>query len=180
VQDVQEYFIFNERGLQTTSGIYSPGGLAGTRISPDSICYVHSGLVDSQYNTIVSNLHKAIRPLNQMRMIEDSLIIYRISRAPERRIFYVDIGQLSKTKAEAYMKDLMQRYRNKLVYDSGTGQLQDNKRHMSMLEDIWLPRREGGKGTEVSTLTGGQNLGELADVNFFMEKLYKSIQIKAR
>ena len=177
VQDVQEYYIFNERGLQTTSGIYSPGAFAGVRISPDSICYVHSGLIDSQYNTIVSYLHKAIKPLNQLRMIEDSLIIYRISRAPERRIFYVDIGQLPKGKAEAYMKDLMQRYRNKLVYDSSTGELQDNKRHQSMLEDIWLPRREGGKGTEVSTLSGGQNLGELTDVKFFQEKLYRALDI---
>jgi len=177
VQDVQEYFIYNERGLQTTSGIYSPGGMAGTRISPDSICYVHSGLIDSQYNSIVSYLHKAIKPLNQLRMIEDSLIIYRISRAPERRVFYVDVGQLPKGKAEAYVNDLMQRYRTRLVYDSNTGEVQDNKRHMSMLEDFWLPRREGGKGTEVSTLSGGQNLGELTDVNFFQDKLYKALNI---
>jgi hypothetical protein len=177
VQDIQEYYVFNERGIQASAGMYSAAGMGGVRIATDAICYVHSGLVDAQYNTIVSHLHKAIKPLNQLRMIEDSIVIYRLSRAPERRIFYIDIGQMPKTKAEAYMKDIMQRYRNKLVYDSTTGEVRDDKRHLSMLEDFWLPRREGGKGTEITTLPGGQNLGELQDVNYFQEKLYKALEV---
>jgi len=177
IADIQEYYIFNERGIQSSAGLYSAAGMGGVRIALDSICYVHSGLVDSQYNTIVSHLHKAIKPLNQLRMVEDALVIYRLSRAPERRIFYIDVGQMSKGKAEAYLKDIMQRYRNKLVYDSTTGEVRDDKRHLSMLEDFWLPRREGGKGTEITTLPGGQNLGELQDVEYFKEKLFRSLDV---
>lgn len=177
VDDIQEYYIFNERGIQSSAGLHSAVGMGGVRIALDSVCYTHSGLVDSQYNTIVSHLHKAIKPLNQLRMIEDSLVIYRLSRAPERRIFYIDVGQMSKGKAEAYLKDIMQRYRNKLVYDSQTGEVRDDKKHLSMLEDFWLPRREGGKGTEITTLPGGQNLGELQDVTYFQEKLFRALDV---
>lgn len=177
IQDIQEYYIFNERGIQSNAGLYSAAGMGGVRISTDSICYVHSGLIDAQYNTIVSHLHKAIKPLNQLRMIEDALVIYRLSRAPERRIFYIDVGQMPKAKAESYLKDIMQRYRNKLVYDSNTGEVRDDKRHLSMLEDFWLPRREGGKGTEITTLPGGQNLGELQDVEYFKDKLYRALDV---
>jgi hypothetical protein len=177
ITDIQEYYIFNEKGIQSSAGLYTATGMGGVKISVDSICYVNSGLVDAQYNTIVSHLHKAIKPLNQLRMIEDAIVIYRLSRAPERRIFYIDVGNLTKTKAEAYLKEVMQRYRNKLVYDSNTGEIRDDKRHLSMLEDFWLPRREGGKGTEVSTLQGGQNLGEIQDVMYFKEKLYRALDV---
>ena len=149
----------------------------GLRISPDAIAYVPSGLYNPTTNQVYSLLQKAIKPTNQLRMIEDAVVIYRIARAPERRIFYIDVGNLPKPKAEAYMKDVMSRYRNKVVYDSNTGEIMDDRNQMSMLEDFWLPRREGGRGTDVSTLSGGQNLGELEDIKYFQKKLYKSLNI---
>ncbi len=167
----QEYYMFNERGITQTSG--------GTtvQISGDSISYVHSGVLDPDRKLVLSHLHKAIKPLNQLRMIEDAVVIYRISRAPERRIFYIDVGNLPKIKAEQYLRDIMNKYKNKLVYDSNSGEIKDERKHMSMLEDYWLPRREGGRGTEISTLPGGENLGELADVEYFKTKLYKALNV---
>ncbi len=149
----------------------------GIKVSPDAICSVTSGLYDGTRKTVVGHLHKAIRPLNQLRMIEDSVVIYRISRAPERRVFYVDVGNLPKNKAEQYLKGLMNQYRNKLVYDANTGEIKDDKKHMNMLEDYWLPRREGGRGTEITTLDGGQNLGEMEDVDYFQKKLFRSLNV---
>ena len=162
--------------------IYSPKGLKGyenngVKIAPDAVTYVHSGQMDMQRNYVLSHLHKAIKALNQLRMIEDSLVIYRLSRAPERRIFYIDVGNLPKQKAEQYLREVMSRYRNKLVYNADTGEIRDDKKFMSMLEDFWLPRREGGRGTEISTLPGGQNLGELEDVKYFQKKLYRALNV---
>jgi len=167
-----EYFLYNPKGLRNTSG-----GNQGLKIAPDSITYVHSGIMDLNKNMVLSHLHKAIKAVNQLRMIEDSLVIYRLSRAPERRIFYIDVGNLPKQKAEQYLREVMGRYRNKLVYDSSTGEIRDDKKFMSMLEDFWLPRREGGRGTEITTLPGGQNLGELEDVKYFQKKLYKALNV---
>jgi hypothetical protein len=147
------------------------------RITPDSICYVHSGLIDNTRNMVLSHLHKAIKPLNQLRMMEDALVIYRLVRAPERRIFYIDVGTLPKQKAEQYMKDIMGQFRNKLIYDPATGEMRDDKKHYSMLEDYWLPRREGARGTEISTLEGGKNLSDIEDVKYFQEKLFKSLNV---
>ena len=149
----------------------------GIKIAPDSITYCHSGIQDLNKNMVLSHLHKAIKAVNQLRMIEDSLVIYRLSRAPERRIFYIDVGNLPKNKAEQYLREVMGRYRNKLVYDANTGEIKDDKKFMSMLEDFWLPRREGGRGTEITTLPGGQNLGELEDVKYFQKKLYKALNV---
>ena len=162
--------------------IYAPKGLRGfenkgVKIAPDAITYVHSGKRDMNRNIVLSHLHKSIKALNQLRMIEDSLVIYRLSRAPERRIFYIDVGNLPKQKAEQYLREVMSRYRNKLVYNADTGEIRDDKKFMSMLEDFWLPRREGGRGTEISTLPGGQNLGELEDVKYFQKKLYRSLNV---
>ena len=171
VQKVDDYFLYNEKGLN--SGALSEG----IKIASDSITYVPSGLIDMNRGHVLGHLHKAIKPVNQLRMIEDSLVIYRISRAPERRIFYIDVGNLPKIKAEQYLRDVMSRYRNKLVYDSGSGEIRDDKKYMSMLEDFWLPRREGGRGTEITTLPGGQNLGELADIEYFQSKLYRSLGV---
>ena len=171
VTDVQDYFLYNEKGLST--GLMSEG----IKISDDSITYVPSGLIDQNKGHVLSHLHKAIKPVNQLRMIEDSVVIYRISRAPERRIFYIDVGNLPKIKAEQYLKDVMNRYRNKLVYDASTGEIRDDRNHMSMLEDFWLPRREGGRGTEITTLQGGQNLGEIDDILYFQKKLYRSLNV---
>ena len=176
---VQEYFIYNQSSSQIGS-IASRGSnqaSQGIKFSKDSITYCTSGLVDRNKNLTLSYLHKAIKGLNQLRMIEDALVIYRLSRAPERRIFYIDVGNLPKLKAEQYLRDVMMRYRNKLVYDSSTGEIRDDKKHMSMLEDFWLPRREGGRGTEITTLPGGQNLGELSDIKYFQEKLYRSLNV---
>jgi hypothetical protein len=163
------------------TGSPSPGTLGGSnsgvRMTKDSITYCTSGLVDRNKGSTLSYLHKAIKALNQLRMIEDSLVIYRLSRAPERRIFYIDVGNLPKVKAEQYLRDVMMRYRNKLVYDANTGEVRDDKKFMSMLEDFWLPRREGGRGTEITTLPGGQNLGEITDINYFQEKLYRSLNV---
>ena len=171
---IDEYFIYNERGL-------SPAGIGmagqGIKIASDSITYTPSGLIDGNSGRVLSYLHKAIKPVNQLRMIEDALVIYRISRAPERRIFYIDVGNLPKIKAEQYLKDVMNRYRNKLVYDATTGEIRDDRNHMSMLEDFWLPRREGGRGTEITTLPGGSNLGEIDDITYFQRKLYRSLNV---
>ena len=172
VVDFEEFYIYNEKGVQP--GASSTQGLA---ISKDSIAFCPSGMIDQQRNMILSHLHKAIKPVNQLRMIEDSIVIYRISRAPERRIFYIDVGNLPKAKAEQYLKDVMNRYRNKLVYDASTGEIRDDRQYMSMLEDFWLPRREGGRGTEITTLPGGSNLGEVEDIKYFQKKLYKSLNV---
>lgn len=171
IRTVREYYLYNERGI---IGAHSNLGM---RIAPDAIINVNSGLMDSRRAMVLSYLHKAIKPLNQLRMIEDATVIYRLSRAPERRVFYIDVGNLPKVKAEQYLRDLMVKYRNKLVYDSSTGEIRDDRKHLSMLEDFWLPRREGGKGTEIQTLPGGQNLGEMEDVKYFERKLYKSLSI---
>jgi len=171
VKSIEDYFLYNDKGLnagQVTEGI---------KIADDSITYVPSGLIDQNKGHVLSHLNKAIKPVNQLRMIEDSVVIYRISRAPERRIFYIDVGNLPKIKAEQYLKDVMNRYRNKLVYDASTGEIRDDRNHMSMLEDFWLPRREGGRGTEITTLQGGQNLGEIDDIKYFQNKLYRSLNV---
>lgn len=174
-QKTADYFLYNPKGLKSASaqGVSNQG----LRISADSICYCHSGIMDLNKNMVLSHLHKAIKAVNQLRMIEDSLVIYRLSRAPERRIFYIDVGNLPKQKAEQYLREVMGRYRNKLVYDASTGEIKDDKKFMSMLEDFWLPRREGGRGTEITTLPGGQNLGELEDVKYFQKKLYKALNV---
>ena len=178
---VTEYYVYNQKGIYQsqgqTMGTAFTSAATGLKISPDAIVYTHSGLMNSTRSLVLSYLHKAIKPLNQLRMIEDSLVIYRISRAPERRIFYVDVGNLPKLKAEQYMRDLMTRYKNKLVYDAQTGEVRDDRKHMSMLEDYWMPRREGGRGTEISTLPGGTNLGDIEDVLYFQKKLYKSLGV---
>ena len=170
-----EYYVFNDRG--TTTQNYTTSTNSGLRISPDSIININSGLMDAKNTFVISYLHKVIKPLNQLRMIEDAVVIYRISRAPERRIFYIDVGNLPKGKAEQYLRDVMVKYRNKMVYDASTGELRDDRKHMSMLEDFWLPRREGGKGTEITTLPAGQNLGELEDVKYFQKNLLKSLNV---
>jgi hypothetical protein len=170
VTKVDEYYLYNDKGLRS-------GTNEGIKISPDSITYCPSGLIDQNRGHVLSYLHKAIKPVNQLRMIEDSLVIYRVSRAPERRIFYIDVGNLPKVKAEQYLKDVMNRYRNKLVYDASTGEIRDDRNHMSMLEDFWLPRREGGRGTEITTLAGGSNLGEIDDITYFKQKLFRSLNV---
>ena len=163
--------------------LYNPGGLAGAgytqgiKIAPDSICYINSGLLDNRNRMTLSYLHKAIKPLNQLRMLEDAVVIYRLSRAPERRIFYIDVGNLPKVKAEQYMRDMMVRHKNRLVYDAQTGEVRDDRKFMTMLEDFWLPRREGARGTEITTLPGGQNLGQMDDVYYFQKKLYKALNV---
>ena len=171
---INDYYIYNDKVVSGSSSNYGP---VGVRITTDSIISVVSGLMDSRRAVVLSYLHKAIKPLNQLRMIEDATVIYRISRAPERRIFYIDVGNLPKLKAEQYLRDIMVKYKNKLVYDANTGEVRDDRKFMSMMEDFWLPRREGGKGTEISTLPGGQNLGELEDVKYFERKLYKSLNV---
>tara|TARA_B100001173_G_scaffold303404_1_gene306152 strand:+ start:7911 stop:9413 length:1503 start_codon:yes stop_codon:yes gene_type:complete len=169
VKGVEEYFVYQEKADTGTS--------QGVKIAKDAITYVPSGMIDGTSGRVLSYLHKAIKPVNQLRMIEDAVVIYRISRAPERRIFYIDVGNLPKIKAEQYLKDVMNRYRNKLVYDASTGEIRDDRNHMSMLEDFWLPRREGGRGTEISTLPGGANLGEIEDIIYFQRKLYRSLNV---
>lgn len=165
-----EYYIFSEKGFAKDAN-------QGLKVSTDSICYVHSGVVDKDGKVVISHLHKAIKPLNQLRMLEDATVIYRISRAPERRVFYIDVGNLPKIKAEQYLREIMQKYKNKLVYDAHTGEIRDDRRFQTMLEDFWLPRREGGKGTEITTLPSGQNLGEIEDVLYFQKKFYKSLNV---
>ena len=175
--EMEEYFMYTPKiNYPTTVPTYG-GGTKGVKIARDAISYCTSGLVDRNRHTVLSYLQKAIKSLNQLRMIEDSLVIYRLSRAPERRIFYIDVGNLPKVKAEQYLRDVMNRYRNKLVYNATTGEIRDDKKYMSMLEDFWLPRREGGRGTEITTLPGGQNLGELADIEYFQKKLYRSLGV---
>ena len=171
---VTEFYTYYPQGIAQKYGTVAGKGI---RIAKDAITHIHSGLVDRNKKITLSYLHKAIKGLNQLRMIEDSLVIYRLSRAPERRIFYIDVGNLPKVKAEQYLRDVMSRYRNKLVYDANTGEIKDDKKFMSMLEDFWLPRREGGRGTEISTLPGGQNLGELTDIEYFQKKLYRSLNV---
>ena len=169
IEKVNEFFVYQEK----------PGGYnaQGIKLSPDSVCYVTSGLLSEDKKKVVSFLHKALKPINQLRMMEDSLVIYRLARAPERRIFYIDVGNLPRGKAEQYMKDIMARYRNKLVYDAKTGDIRDDRKHMSMLEDFWLPRREGGRGTEITTLAGGENLGQIDDIIYFQKRLYRSLNV---
>ena len=171
---VQEFYTYYPQGMAQRYGSVAGKGI---KIAKDSITHIHSGLIDRNKKITLSYLHKAIKGLNQLRMIEDSLVIYRLSRAPERRIFYIDVGNLPKVKAEQYLRDVMSRYRNKLVYDANTGEIKDDKKFMSMLEDFWLPRREGGRGTEITTLPGGQNLGELTDIEYFQKKLYRSLNV---
>ena len=175
--EIEEYYVYTPKPSYPSNSITSGGGSKGIKIAKDSITYVTSGLVDRNKGTVLSYLHKAIKALNQLRMIEDSLVIYRLSRAPERRIFYIDVGNLPKVKAEQYLKEVMSRYRNKLVYDANTGEIRDDRKFMSMMEDFWLPRREGGRGTEITTLPGGQNLGELADIEYFQKKLYRALGV---
>jgi len=170
VKEVEEYYLYNDKGIteQTTHGV---------KLALDSVVYVPSGYVDPNTGMAMSYLHKAIKPVNQLKMIEDSLVIYRISRAPERRIFYVDVGNLPKLKAEQYVTDIMNKFRNKIVYDATTGETRDDRKHLSMMEDFWMPRREGGKGTEITTLPGGQNLGEIQDIEYFQGKLFHSLNV---
>ena len=174
VDTVNEYYIYNDKVVTGTSANFGP---VGVRITTDSIISVVSGLMDSRRAAVLSYLHKAIKPLNQLRMIEDAIVIYRISRAPERRIFYIDVGNLPKLKAEQYLRDIMVKYKNKVVYDANTGEVRDDRKYLSMMEDYWLPRREGGKGTEITTLPGGQNLGELEDIKYFQRKLYGALSV---
>ncbi|AIR93443.1 portal protein [Prochlorococcus phage P-TIM68] len=175
--EIEEYFIYTPQGATTPYTTSGGNPAKGIKLTRDSITYCTSGLVDRNKGSTLSWLHKAIKPLNQLMMIEDSLVIYRLSRAPERRIFYIDVGNLPKVKAEQYLRDVMMRYRNKLVYDANTGEMRDDKKFMSMMEDFWLPRREGGRGTEITTLPGGQNLGEITDINYFQKKLYRSLNV---
>jgi len=175
IKSIAEYYVYSDKG--TTTQTYSAQVNAGLRIAPDSIINVNSGLMDAKNTFVISYLHKAIKPLNQLRMVEDAVVIYRLSRAPERRVFYIDVGNLPKGKAEQYLRDVMIKYKNKVVYDASTGEIRDDRKHMSMLEDFWLPRREGGKGTEITTLPAGQNLGELEDVKYFRQKLLQSLNV---
>ena len=167
VEKVNEFYIYQEKA----------GTNQGVKLSPDSVSYTTSGLTDPTKKQVVSYLHKALKPINQLRMMEDSLVIYRLARAPERRIFYIDVGNMPRNKSEAYMRDIMSRYRNKIVYDAGTGTIKDDRKHMSMLEDFWLPRREGGRGTEITTLPGGENLGQIDDILYFQKRLYRSLNV---
>ena len=175
--EIEEYFIYNPKLSYPVGNPAAAQDTKGVKFSKDSIAYCTSGLVDRNKGSTLSYLHKSIKALNQLRMIEDSLVIYRISRAPERRIFYIDVGNLPKVKAEQYLRDVMSRYRNKLVYNASTGEIRDDKKFMSMMEDFWLPRREGGRGTEITTLPGGQNLGEITDIEYFKKKLYKALNV---
>lgn len=178
VKKSKEYYIYNDRGFGSGASGASQGNQStGLRIAKDSIVHVTSGIVDTKTTLVLSHLHKAIKPLNQLRTLEDAAVIYRISRAPERRIFYIDVGNLPKMKAEQYLRDMMVRHKNKIVYDATTGELRDDRKFMTMLEDFWLPRREGGRGTEITTLPGGQNLGEMTDVEYFQKKLYQSLNV---
>jgi hypothetical protein len=175
--ELEEYFVYTPKLNQPMSNMGASSDQKGVKFSKDSITYCTSGLVDRNKGSTLSYLHKSIKALNQLRMIEDSLVIYRLSRAPERRIFYIDVGNLPKVKAEQYLRDVMSRYRNKLVYNADTGEIRDDKKMMSMMEDFWLPRREGGRGTEITTLPGGQNLGEITDIEYFKKKLYKALNV---
>ena len=169
-KEQKEYYLYNPKGITSSA-------TQGIKIATDSISHIHSGLMDSRNNMILGHLHKAVKPLNQLRMLEDATVIYRLARAPERRIFYIDVGNLPKMKAEQYLRDMMVKHKNKLVYDANTGEVRDDRKFMTMLEDFWLPRRDGGRGTEITTLPGGQNLGEMEDVDYFRRKLYKSLNV---
>jgi len=173
IKKVEEYFVFNEKGFDKSGG--QDG--ATLKIAPEAVTFTTSGLLDYTRNVVIGYLHKALKTANQLSMMEDALVIYRISRAPERRIFYIDVGNLPKAKAEQYLADVMNKYRNKLVYNADTGEIKDDRKHMSMMEDFWLPRREGGRGTEISTLPGGQNLSEIEDIEYFKKKLYQSLNV---
>ena len=168
IEKTEEFFIFQEKPGSSSSGV---------KMTNDSVSYVTSGLLSEDRKRIISYMHKALKPINQLRMMEDALVIYRLSRAPERRVFYVDVGNMPRGKAEEYLKSIMAKYRNKLVYDAATGQIKDDRKHMSMLEDFWLPRREGGKGTEITTLPGGENLGQIDDVIYFQKRMYRSLNV---
>ena len=170
IKSVEEYYLYNDKGIteQTTQGV---------KLTLDSVIHTTSGLLDANNNMVLSYLHKAIKPVNQLKMMEDALVIYRISRAPERRIFYIDVGNLPKVRAEQYVTEIMNKFRNKVVYDASTGEVRDNRQHLSLMEDFWMPRREGGKGTEITTLQGGQNLGQIEDVNYFQNKLYQALNV---
>ena len=170
VKRIEEFYLYNDKGINESS-------TQGVKLSTDSVIYCTSGMIDTTTGMMLSYLHKAIKPVNQLKMIEDALVIYRVSRAPERRIFYVDVGNLPKHKAEQYVNDIMNRFRNKIVYDAATGEIKDNRQHLSMMEDFWMPRREGGKGTEITTLQGGQNLSNIEDINYFQTKLYQSLNV---
>ena len=170
VKAIEEFYIYNDKGINENTS-------QGVKLSLDSVIYAPSGLIDQNSNSMLGYLHKAIKPVNQLKMIEDALVIYRVSRAPERRIFYIDVGNLPKVKAEQYVNDIMNKYRNKIVYDANTGEIRDDRKHLSMMEDFWMPRREGGKGTEITTLSGGQNLGQIEDINYFQNKLYQSLNV---
>jgi hypothetical protein len=178
ITKTEDFYIYNEKGLGYVAGVVPTSNLnSGIKISSDTITFCPSGVIDLERNIVLGYLHKAIKPVNQLKMMTDSLVIYRLARAPERRIFYIDIGNLPKLKAEQYMKDVMARYRNKIVYDSATGEIKDDRKFMTMLEDFWLPRREGGRGTEITTLPGGENLGQIADIEYFQNKVYQSLNI---
>ena len=170
VKKVEEFYLYNDKGI-------SENTTQGVKLSMDSVIYCPSGLMDANTGMMLSYLHKAIKPVNQLKMIEDALVIYRVSRAPERRIFYIDVGNLPKHKAEQYVNDIMNKFRNKIVYDAATGEIRDNRQHLSMMEDFWMPRREGGKGTEITTLAGGQNLSNIEDINYFQNKLYQALNV---
>ena len=175
---VNEYYVYSEDYSGSGAGVQTKNSaVSGVKISKEAIINVSSGLLDSTHKRVVSYLHKALKPVNQLRMMEDALVMYRVARAPERRIFYIDVGNLPKGKAEEYVQGIMNKYRNKLVYDASTGDIKDDRRHMSMLEDFWLPRREGGRGTEITTLPGGENLGQIDDILFFQKKLYKTLNV---
>jgi len=177
-RNITEYYLYYPGGISNrVGGMGGPNTQQAIKITNDAICHIHSGILDSGNKMILGNLHKAIKPMNQLKMLEDSTVIYRISRAPERRIFYVDVGNLPKIKAEQYLSGIMSKFKNKTVYDTETGEVRDDRRHMSMLEDFWLPRREGGRGTEITTLPGGTNLGEIEDVIYFKKKLYKALGV---
>lgn len=177
VDGIQEFYIFNEKATQQGQTLVTQSGFASVKISPDAIVNINSGLLDAKKMMVLSYVHKAIKPLNQLRMVEDAVVIYRLSRAPERRVFYIDVGNMPKLKAEQYLRDMMTKFRNKVVYDSNTGEVKDDRKFMSMMEDFWIPRRGEGKSTEISTLPSGQNLGELADVRYFESKLFKALNV---
>ena len=177
-RNVTEYYLYYPGGVSSrVSGMGGPNTQQALKITDDAICHIHSGILDSGNKMILGNLHKAIKPMNQLKMLEDATVIYRLARAPERRIFYVDVGNLPKVKAEQYLSGIMSKFKNKTVYDTETGEVRDDRKHMSMLEDFWLPRREGGRGTEITTLPGGTNLGEIEDIIYFKKKLYKALGV---
>jgi hypothetical protein len=177
IEKIDEFFVYNDKGLTYNANFSTTVNNGSLKIAPDTITFVPSGINDLEKNLVLGYLHKAIKPVNQLKMMEDALVIYRLARAPERRIFYIDVGNLPKIKAEQYLKDIMARYRNKIVYDSQTGEIRDDRKMMSMLEDFWLPRREGGRGTEITTLPGGENLGQIDDINYFQNKLYQALNV---